>query len=219
MKPKIELSKEEVLATIARTRSNKQAARYLGISYTTWKREASKYQNLETGKTLFTEHINPSGLGIPKRFRGDKEVTDIKLLFTGEIDHRDFTPEKLRELLIFHGHALEECDNCGYNEKRDSDKKIPLLLNYKNGDKKKFTKRNVHLLCHNCMFLIGSDTLTEKELDQIEGILPMDEQLKKTRYEISDINKDAISDLEDNIYLGNESEDDDDFSDIIARKI
>ena len=55
MKPKIELSKEEVLATIARTRSNKQAARYLGISYTTWKREASKYQNLETGKTLFIE--------------------------------------------------------------------------------------------------------------------------------------------------------------------
>ena len=219
MKPKIELSKEEVLATMARTRSNKQACRYLGISYTTWKREASKYQNLETGNTLFTEHINPSGLGIPKRFRGDKEVTDIKHLFTGEIDHRDFTPEKLRELLIYHGHALEECDNCGYKERRDSDNKIPLLINYKNGNKKKFTKRNVHLLCHNCMFLIGSDDLTQNEIDQIEGILPMDEKLKKERYELSDENKKAISKLEEDIYLGNDEEDDDDFSDIIARKI
>lgn len=219
MKPKIELSKEEVLATIARTRSNKQAARYLGVSYTTWKREASKYQNLETGVSLFTEHINPSGLGIPKTFKSEKDVTNIKHLFTGDIDHRDFTPEKLREILIFHGHALEECDNCGFKERRESDKKIPLLLNYKNGDKKKFTKRNVHLLCHNCMFLVGSDELTQKELDKIEGILPMDEKLKKERFEISEDTKEALSELDSNIYLRDNQDDEDDFSDIIARKV
>ena len=219
MKPKIELSKEEVLATIARTRSNKQAARYLGVSYTTWKREASKYQNLETGVSLFTEHINPSGLGIPKTFKSEKDVTNIKHLFTGQVDHRDFTPEKLREILIFHGHALEECDNCGFKERRESDKKIPLLLNYKNGDKKKFTKRNVHLLCHNCMFLVGSDELTQKELDKIEGILPMDEKLKKERFEISEDTKEALSELDSNIYLRDNQDDEDDFSDIIARKV
>lgn len=216
MKPRVDLSKEEVLATMSRTRSNKQAARYLGISYNIWKREASKYQDLETGQTLFQKHINPSGLGIPKKFKRDENITDIKLLFTGEIDHREFPPEKLRELLIYHGHALEECDVCGFKEKRDKDGKMPLLLNYKNGNSNKFTARNVHIVCYNCAFIWGNEVFDEHDLDKIEGLVPMGDKDKEKYFNLTPEEEESFSEINEHIY---DKDDDDDLSDIIARDI
>ena len=46
----------------------------------------------------------------------------------------------------------EKCGVCGFNERRITDNKTPLMLTFKNqiGD---FSRNNLHLKCYNCMFL------------------------------------------------------------------
>lgn len=50
---KIILTKDEVLRAQKHTKSNRAAARYLGVSYNLYKRYASTFTDKETGKTLF----------------------------------------------------------------------------------------------------------------------------------------------------------------------
>ena len=47
-----------VLATMAKTKSNKAAARYLGVSYIHYKKWAKFYKNEDTGQSLFESHLN-----------------------------------------------------------------------------------------------------------------------------------------------------------------
>jgi len=57
---------------------------------------------------------------------------------------------------------LEECDLCGFKEKRITDSKTPLLLTFRNG-KKDFTQDNLQLLCYNCLFLTtGAPTVAHR---------------------------------------------------------
>lgn len=64
-KPKI-LTKEQILAAMARTKSNKAAARYLHVSYPHYKKYAKTFTDSETGKSLFDLHLNQAGKGILK---------------------------------------------------------------------------------------------------------------------------------------------------------
>ena len=57
--------KEEILAAMAKTKSVKSAARYLNCSYQHLKKWMKIYQG-EDGKTLFEQHKNQQGKGIPK---------------------------------------------------------------------------------------------------------------------------------------------------------
>ena len=63
------LTKEQIVAAMARTKSNFAAARYLHVSYPHYKKYAKTFTDSETGKTLFDMHLNQSGKGIPVRGR------------------------------------------------------------------------------------------------------------------------------------------------------
>ena len=67
MKPK-PLTKEHILLAMRMTKSNKAAAKYLGVSYIHYKMWAKRYHEVEEGRSLFEAHKNQSGKGIPKRF-------------------------------------------------------------------------------------------------------------------------------------------------------
>ena len=72
------LGKEMVLAAMAKTRSNRSAARYLNVSYQHYKKWAKFYKDDATGKTLFELHFNQSGKGIPKFLKsGGKETNNF----------------------------------------------------------------------------------------------------------------------------------------------
>ena len=67
-----------------------------------------------------------------------------------------------------------ECEQCGFSERRITDYKIPLLLNFKDGNKCNYLLDNVNLLCYNCYFLlgggsIGEEVFTENQIRQIES--------------------------------------------------
>jgi hypothetical protein len=53
------LSKQQILAAMAKTKSNRAAARYLNVSYVHYKKWAKLYQDEETRETLFDKHLNP----------------------------------------------------------------------------------------------------------------------------------------------------------------
>jgi hypothetical protein len=76
-RPKKIITKEQILAAQARTKSNKAASRYLHISYNHYKKYAKTYKDQETGKSLFELHLNQAGKGIPKFAGEESPLEDI----------------------------------------------------------------------------------------------------------------------------------------------
>ena len=140
-KPK-PLSKELIVGAMSQTLSNRAAARYLNCSYQHYKKWAKLYES-KTHDNLFEQHKNQSGKGIPKFLRsGGKEPALIDII-EGRIDTSSFSPDKIKYRLIVEGHLLEECKVCKFSERRVSDYKIPLLLNFKDNNKKNYRKESI----------------------------------------------------------------------------
>jgi hypothetical protein len=75
------LGKEMILAAMAKTKSNKAAARYLNCSYIHYKKWAKKYEATQPGYTdLFEQHKNQSGKGIPKFLSNGSPRKEFALL-------------------------------------------------------------------------------------------------------------------------------------------
>ena len=171
------LSKEMILDAQNKTLSNRAAARYLGCSYKHYKRFAQIYTD-ENGENLFKRHLNPHGVGIPKFLTKDGMAGDIMDVIEGRVPMEHFTPQKIRDKLIIEGYLKEECYKCGLNEGRISDGKRPLILNFKDNNKKNFKLDNIELLCYNCMFLYVQDIFTEKQIIHMEDFIPTPESQK-----------------------------------------
>lgn len=136
------------------TDSNFAAARWLGVSYARYKRYAKLYN-------LFDSHLNPSGVGIDKGF--SKRPTNIPLREILAGMHPKYSPAKLKNRLIARKKLVEVCSLCGFHERRITDNRVPLMLNFIDGDHKNFNLSNLNLLCYNCMFLTtGAPTVVNK---------------------------------------------------------
>jgi hypothetical protein len=161
------LTKEQILAAMSQTRSNRAAARYLNVSYIHYKKWAKLYKN-EEDVALFDSHKNQSGKGIPKFLRGTGKEPALLDIIEGRVDVSSFSPDKIKYRLITEGYLLEECNSCGFKERRVMDYKMPLLLHFKDNNKKNYRKENIELLCYNCYFLTVGDIFTDKQIQGIE---------------------------------------------------
>lgn len=161
------LTKEQILAAMSQTRSNRAAARYLNVSYIHYKKWAKLYKN-EEDVALFDVHKNQSGKGIPKFLRGTGKEPALLDIIEGRVDVSSFSPDKIKYRLITEGYLLEECNSCGFKERRVMDYKMPLLLHFKDNNKKNYRKENIELLCYNCYFLTVGDIFTDKQIQGIE---------------------------------------------------
>ena len=159
-KPK-PLSKEQILAAQAKTKSNMAAARYLHVSYQHYKRFAKTYN-------LFDSHKNQSGKGIPKFLKGTKKMPHMLEIIEGRIAASSFDPNKLKYALIEQGYLLEECAVCSFKERRVMDYKMPLLLHFKDNNSNNYSLDNIQLLCYNHYFLTVGDIFNDKDIKQIE---------------------------------------------------
>jgi 5-methylcytosine-specific restriction endonuclease McrA len=73
---------------------------------------------------------------------------------------------KLKQRLLNNGYMLEKCNECGFEEKRITDGKVPLVLDFEDGDRKNHKYENLRMLCFNCSFLInGNLTGPRKEYE------------------------------------------------------
>ena len=177
------LTKEMILAAMSQTKSNRAACRYLNVSYIHYKKWAKLYES-DTHDNLFEQHKNQCGKGIPKFLRGKGKEPALIDIIEGRVDASSFSPDKIKYRLITEGHLLEECAVCKFNERRVSDYKMPLLLNFKDNNKKNYRKENIELLCYNHYFLTVGDIFTNKQIKGIEDHKPINQS--EVKWELDD---------------------------------
>jgi len=203
------LSKEQILGAMSQTLSNRAAARWLNVSYIHYKKWAKNYDATEEGyENLFTQHLNQSGKGIPKFLSNSGKEPALLDIIEGRVDVSSFNPEKIKYRLVTEGYLLEECSNCKFNERRVLDYKIPLLLHFKDKNKKNYRKENIEFLCYNHYFLTVGDIFSDKQVQGIEDYKPVNEGL--VTWEVDDYHLKRLSEL------GLDIPDSDDY-DIVAR--
>jgi|TARA_R100000479_G_scaffold123079_2_gene63510 hypothetical protein len=186
------LTKEQILAAIAKTKSNAAAARYLNCSYVHYKKWAKIYES-DTHDNLFEQHKNQSGVGIPKFLRaGGKEPALIDII-EGRVNASSFTPEKIKYRLIAEGYLEEKCAICGFQERRVLDYKIPLLLHFKDNNKQNYKLENIEFLCYNHYFLNVGDVFTDKQIEGIEDHVPVNQS--KVEWEVDDYHMQRLKEL------------------------
>jgi len=158
------LSKSQILSAMDNTLSNFAAARYLNCSYNHYKRYAKLYVDEETGQTLFQKHLNASGKGIPKFIKGySLSSYPIMDIIEGRVNSDHFSPNKIKDAMIREGLLEEKCSNCNFTERRVLDFKMPLLMHFKDNNKKNYFPNNIDLYCYNCYFLNIGDVFTPKQ--------------------------------------------------------
>ena len=78
----------------------------------------------------------------------------------------DYPVWKLKKRLLNNGYMQEKCNNCGFEERRVTDFRVPLVLDFLDGDRCNHKHENLRMLCFNCSFLInGNLTGPKKEYE------------------------------------------------------
>lgn len=154
----LNLTEKEIRYAMENTKSNMQAARFLGCAYGTYKKYAKRYIDEETGKSLFELHKNQFGIGI-SRVKKDTLSYPVKKDIFEILDgkHPNYDPRTLARRLIDELVFKEECAICGFAERNLSDYKVPLILTYKDFDKRNHKKENIEFNCFNCYSLNYGD--------------------------------------------------------------
>ena len=164
-------TKSQIETAMRYTKSVRAAAKYLGCSYQHLKpfMKALRVDDSNPNSpTLFEIHKNQNGKGIPKFLPNRRKEPNVKRIFTEGIGWESFTPDKIRIRGIAEGYLKDECYTCGFNERRITDYKIPLLLNFKDGNKCNYLTANLEQLCYNCYFLYVGEVLTPNQIRNIE---------------------------------------------------
>ena len=61
----------------------------------------------------------------------------------------------LKKRIVEDGYAKEECYSCGWKEVRVTDGKIPLTIDFIDGESENKSLDNMRLLCPNCYFVFN----------------------------------------------------------------
>ena len=198
------LSKEQIVAAQAKTKSNMAAARYLHVSYQHYKRYAKLYK-------LFDGHKNQSGKGIPKFLKGTGKEPALLDIIEGRVSSAHFTPSKIKYRLIEEGYLSEQCSMCGFQERRVLDYKMPLLIHFKDNNKKNWKLDNLEMLCYNHYFLSVGDIFNDKQIEQLSVSRPLNHG--KSDWEVDDYHLERLKELG----LDGDMSGDEDELDIISR--
>lgn len=141
------LSKIEIEEAQRNTLSSKQAAEYLKVAFSRYKKYAKLYG-------IYEQHKNGGGKFITKNNGGaGGKHYSLDYILAGNPTKYERRSLKLR--LINNGILIEECEMCGFKEKRTMDGKCPLILDSKDPRLPPYLRDNLRLICYNCSYLIG----------------------------------------------------------------
>ena len=196
-KPK-HITKEDCLRAMKQTRSVMAAARYLNCSYQHLKPFMKAYKDEETGLSLFDLHKNQCGKGIPKFMSNTpfgRKHPAIEEVVNGTADASSFTPDKLKFKMVEAGYMIEQCYWCGFDEKREIDGKIPLIMFFKDGNKHNYRDGNCQLSCYNCYFLRLGNVFTERDMESLEGHQTVYKTTEMVDFQLDDYQKKQLEEL------------------------
>ena len=138
------ITKNMILEAQKHTKSNMAAAKWMRVSYTTYKKWAKYYG-------VFEQHLNQKGDGIKKGFA--VRTVNVEDVVLGKREPpRRWSQSVVKEELIDKGYWQHECSNCGYNEENMATGKTCLGVDFKDGDSKNWLLDNIRLLCANCYY-------------------------------------------------------------------
>jgi hypothetical protein len=186
-------TKSQIETAMRYTKSVRAAARYLGCSYQHLKPYMKLFRvddNDINSPTLFDAHKNQNGKGIPKFLPNRRKEPNVKRIFEEGTGWESFTAEKIRIRGIAEGFLKDECNSCGFNERRITDYKVPLLMGFKDGNKCNYLINNVELLCYNCYFLYVGEVLTPDQIRDVET-----SQTTKTKTFEWDLDNDQLDNM------------------------
>jgi len=145
------LMQHEVQEALDKCTSARKAAKRLGVCYPTFKKYAKLYGVHRTpGWPIMKKSDLEKGRGPIDPQKGRYPLNDI---IQGM--YPEFPVHRLKDKLIRSGTKKPECEQCGYSERRITDGKLPLLLNFEDGNNKNHKLENMRLLCFNCTFTVG----------------------------------------------------------------
>lgn len=160
------LSDSEFIEIVNKCQTMAQAARMVGMAYTTFIRRAKK---------LGCYHPNQGGKGVKNDYvRSDHiETSDI---LAGKYPH--YQTYKLKVRLINEGYLEDKCSQCGWHEKPEGNRFTPCELDHINGNPTDHRLENLRLICPNCHSLTKTyrfrrgktnESLGRKLLDENEA--------------------------------------------------
>ena len=97
--------------------------------------------------------------------------------------------------MILEGYLKEECALCSFNERRVSDYKIPLLLNFKDNNPLHYNLGNIRFLCYNCYFLTQGDVFNKNDIRQLETHTTTYNTSETIDFELDDYQKEQMEKL------------------------
>jgi hypothetical protein len=136
--------RSEIEEAVKQSPFTAQQARYLGISHGTFRKYATLYG-------LYNPKPNEKG----KRNLYDPNRGKFPLKDILENKFPDIAEWTVKDKLIRSEIFPPKCNICGYDKRRITDKKICLLVDHKDGNRKNFAVENLQLLCLNCTFECG----------------------------------------------------------------
>jgi hypothetical protein len=107
----------------------------------------------------------------------------------------NYSPDKVKRRLFQKGYLREECYVCGFHERRVTDYKIPLLLHFKDKNKKNYRLDNLQVLCYNHYFLMVEDVFNPNDISIIEDSVPKNNTSQAVEWELDDFQLDQLNKL------------------------
>ena len=120
--------------------------------------------------------MNQSGEGIPKFAVAGIDNVPLMDVLEGRVPIEHFDPRKIKARLLSEGKLVEVCGKCGFSERRVTDQKIPVILNFKDGNKKNWHLDNLEFLCYNCSYLYAASPIDEKQAEAMEDYVRTKEE-------------------------------------------
>lgn len=131
----------EIIAAQSISRSASECARNLGVNYNTYRKYATMYG-------LFDRCKNKFGKGVKKIMSPHKTVQKIDEILENKYPKANAI--SVLEKLIRAKYKNNECEVCGYKERRIVDNVIPLILCFKDANHSNFKLENLEVCCYNC---------------------------------------------------------------------
>jgi hypothetical protein len=127
----------------------------LGVTYATYKKYARLYGVHNLINFPPPKGIRPIGC-LTNPNKGRYPIDEIL-----QNKWPDFPIHRLKDKLIRSGKKESCCEQCGFKERRITDGKIPLLLNFEDDNHKNHSFENLRILCYNCTFTSGRGYITK----------------------------------------------------------
>lgn len=163
IKAALNLTESEIRFAMEHTHGNYHAARFLGIGIDSYRKYASMYRDSESGKTLWELHKNIGNKGVKSGNKGNQKNKGWSMIDVLEGKHPEFPAKDLKARVLREGLMIEECEYCGFNERRITDGSVPLVLIWKDGNFKNHYRDNLELACYNHYFLMYDDVFEKSE--------------------------------------------------------